>query len=70
MRGRIFSLILAMCSVVSMSCATTTQRATVDNASIEQQIRRLDAAEADGLLRKDVPALERIWAAGVTRTSG
>ena len=32
------------------------------NDAVEQEISRLDAAEAAGLLRKDVAALEKLWA--------
>jgi ketosteroid isomerase-like protein len=34
--------------------------------AIETEIRRLDRAEADGLLHKDLAALERIWAEDFT----
>ena len=35
-------------------------------ASLEQEIRRLDMAEAEGLLHKDVAALEKLWAEDFT----
>ncbi len=44
------------------AAAQTTQ----DNAAVEAEIRRLDRAEADGLLHKDIPALEAIWAEDFT----
>jgi ketosteroid isomerase-like protein len=65
MQPKLLSLILAVGTAASVACATT-HRAPTDNASIEQAIRRLDAAEADGLLRKDVRALEAIWAEDFT----
>jgi ketosteroid isomerase-like protein len=36
------------------------------NDAQEQEIRRLDVAEAEGLLRKDVAALEKLWAEDFT----
>ncbi len=33
---------------------------------LEQEIRKLDHAEADGLLRKDVAVLEKLWAEDFT----
>lgn len=36
------------------------------NDAVEQEISRLDAAEAAGLLRKDVAALEKLWAEDFT----
>jgi ketosteroid isomerase-like protein len=34
--------------------------------AVESEIRRLEHAEADGMLRKDIAALERIWAEDFT----
>ena len=36
------------------------------NGALETEIRRLDHAEAEGLLHKDVPALEQLWAEDFT----
>ena len=36
------------------------------NSALEREIRRLDAAEAEGLLHKDVAALEKLWAEDFT----
>ena len=36
------------------------------NDAVEQEIRRLDVAEAEGLLHKDVAALEKLWAEDFT----
>jgi ketosteroid isomerase-like protein len=36
------------------------------NNALEQEIRKLDLAEADGLLRKDVAVLEKLWAEDFT----
>jgi ketosteroid isomerase-like protein len=36
------------------------------NDALEQEIRRLDVAEAEALLHKDVAALEKLWAADFT----
>jgi len=32
------------------------------NSALEQEIRKLDMAEADAVLRSDLPALEKLWA--------
>jgi ketosteroid isomerase-like protein len=42
---------------------------TEQNTGLEQEIRKLDRAEADGLLRKDVAALEKLWAEDFTVNS-
>ena len=36
------------------------------NNALEQEIRKLDLAEADGLLRRDVVVLEKLWAEDFT----
>lgn len=39
---------------------------TDQNDAVEREIRRLDRAEADGLLHKDIAVLETIWAEDFT----
>jgi len=41
-------------------------QSTKKRAALEQEIRRLDAAEANGLLQKDAAALEKLWAEDFT----
>jgi hypothetical protein len=41
-------------------------QSTDSNAALEREIRRLDHAEANGLLHKDIALLETIWAADFT----
>jgi hypothetical protein len=41
-------------------------QSTKPNEALEQEIRRFDVAEAEGLLHKDVAALEKLWAADFT----
>jgi ketosteroid isomerase-like protein len=46
--------------------AIASAQSTDSNAALEREIRLLDSAEADGLLRKDVALLETIWAEDFT----
>lgn len=41
-------------------------QSTKQNNALEQEIRKLDRAEADGLLHKDVAVLENLWAEDFT----
>jgi hypothetical protein len=41
-------------------------QSTDSNAALEREIRRLDDAEANGLLHKDIALLETIWAEDFT----
>jgi ketosteroid isomerase-like protein len=41
-------------------------QSTKQNGALETEIRRLDHAEAEGLLHKDVAALEKLWAEDFT----
>lgn len=61
MRTKFLSALFAFIAATALGCATT-QRAPASAESIEHEIRRLDSAEAAGLLNKDVDALQRIWA--------
>ncbi len=64
MRMRCYPLLLGITALSFPGCATAQRPPT--NASIEQEIRRLDSAEAQALLHKDAAALQRIWAADFT----
>ena len=55
-KPRIF--ILGLAGSAWFGCASS-QKA-VQNDPVEREIRRLDRAEAEGLLNKDLAALERI----------
>ncbi|HEX7331213.1 MAG TPA: nuclear transport factor 2 family protein [Pyrinomonadaceae bacterium] len=41
-------------------------QSSVKSDALEQEIRKLDAAEAEALLHKDVAALEKLWAEDFT----
>jgi ketosteroid isomerase-like protein len=61
-KPRIF--ILGLAGFAGFGCASASN--ADQNEPVEAEIRRLDRAEADGLLNKDVAALERIWAQDFT----
>lgn len=56
MRLIYLTLILAVCVTGSVSAQSVKQKAT-----IEQEIRRLDLAHADAVLRGDLAALDKLW---------
>ena len=51
---------LAVVLAVFVSGSASTQSAK-QKAKIEQEIRRLDLAHADAVLRGDLPALDKLW---------
>ncbi len=60
MRRRHYFLVLVINALAWIGC--TTAQNTKQNDAVEKEIRRLDRAEAEGLLHKDVAVLETIWA--------
>lgn len=58
-------IILASVVIVALTSLVLGQ-STKRNAALEQEIRRLDMAEANGLLKKNVAALEKLWAEDFT----
>ena len=58
------SLFLVLAGLAWFGCAFA-QNTDASNP-IEKEIRRLDRAEAEGLLKKDVAALEKLWAEDFT----
>ena len=64
MRSEALYVPLLIALVASTGSRTTPP--VVQNAAVESEIRRLDRAEADGLLHKNIPALEGIWAEDFT----
>jgi ketosteroid isomerase-like protein len=64
MQGRLFFPLLVVAALACTGCASV-QR-TNPNDAVESEIRRLERAEADGLLQKDIAALETIWAEDFT----
>ena len=61
-RGWLPAIVLVLMTV--LAAAASAQTSTRD--SLEAVIRRLDAAEAQGLLRRDSTALRRLWAPDFT----
>lgn len=60
MRRTLYFPLLLVCAFAWIGCATG--QSTTQNDGVEKEIQRLDRAEADALLRKDVAVLEKIWA--------
>ena len=58
-------VLLAVVATFAISGLVVGQSAK-QNGALETEIRRLDHAEAEGLLHKVVPALEQIWAEDFT----
>jgi len=58
-------VLLAIVASFALTGLVAGQR-TKQNGALETEIRRLDHAEAEGLLHKDVPALEQLWAEDFT----
>ena len=58
-------ILLAAVVIVALTGLALGESAKPD-AALEQEIRRLDVAEAEGLLHKDVAALEKLWAEDFT----
>lgn len=58
-------IFLAIVATLAAPSWVTGQTAK-QNGALETEIRKLDHAEAEGLLRKDVKALEQLWAEDFT----
>ena len=58
-------IVLAIAIIFSATCFASAQSSKRNN-KLEQEIRKLDAAEADGLLNKNVAVLEKLWAEDFT----
>ena len=59
-------LILFVTVVVFVATGLAFGQSAKKNDVLEQEIRKLDLTEADGLLRKDVAVLEKLWAEDFT----
>jgi ketosteroid isomerase-like protein len=64
MQRKPYSSFLSVMALAWVAIASA--QSTDSNAALEREIRLLDSAEADGLLRKDVALLETIWAEDFT----
>jgi hypothetical protein len=64
MQERLRFPLLIVTALAWIGCAFA--QGTDQNDAVERQIRRLEGAEADGLLHKDIAVLETIWAKDFT----
>lgn len=53
-------ILLAVCAI-SVAANSASGQTTKQKAAIEQEIRRLDVAHADAVLRGDLAALDKLW---------
>ena len=56
-------LILLAAAVGFIVTGSALGQSAKQNAALEQKIRKLDLAQADAVLRADLPALDKLWAA-------
>lgn len=56
MKTILFAIIILIVPAISASAQSTKQK-----AAIAEEIRRLDQAHADAILRGDLPALDKLW---------
>ena len=54
-------LILLVTAVTIFATSLVSAQSAKQNDALEQEIRKLDSAEADAILRSDLAALEKIW---------
>jgi ketosteroid isomerase-like protein len=59
-------LILFVIAVFISATGLVSGQSVKQNDALEQEIRKLDAAEADAVLRSDLTALDKIWAEDFT----
>jgi ketosteroid isomerase-like protein len=64
MQRRLYLPLLVVAALAWTGCASA--QGTNPNDAVESEIRRLERAEADGLLHKDIAVLETIWAEDFT----
>jgi ketosteroid isomerase-like protein len=54
-------LILLAAAIIVLAPGLASAQGAKQKAAIEQEVRRLDLAHADGILRGDLAALDKIW---------
>jgi ketosteroid isomerase-like protein len=59
-------LILLITTVTIFATSLVAAQSAKQNDALEQEIRKLDAAEAEAVLRSDLTALDKIWAEDFT----
>jgi len=62
-------LILLVTAVIIFATSLAAAQSAKQNDALEQEIRKLDSAEADAVLRSDLTALDKIWAEDFTVNS-
>lgn len=56
--NKLFALVAV---VILIGTGTASAQSSKHDAEVEQEIRRLDLAHADAILRGDLPALDKLW---------
>ena len=59
-------LVLLATAIAIFATGLVSGQSAKQNNELEQEIRKLDMAEADAVLRSDLPALEKLWAEDFT----
>ena len=59
-------LILLITTVTIFATSLVSAQSAKQNDALEQEIRKLDAAESEAVLRSDLTALDKIWAENFT----
>ena len=59
-------LILLVTAVTIFATSLVSAQSAKQNDALEQEIRKLDSAEGDAVLRSDLTALDKIWAEDFT----
>lgn len=55
-------LILMMTAVIIAAAGSVSGQSAMRNDALEQEIRKLDLAEAEAILRSDLTTLDKLWA--------
>jgi len=59
-------LVLLATAIAIFATGLVSGQSAKQNNALEQEIRKLDMAEADAVLRSDLPVLEKLWAEDFT----
>ncbi len=62
-------VILLITAAILVAASLVTGQSAKQNDSLEQQIKKLDFAESDAVLRSDLAALDKLWAEDFTVNS-
>lgn len=64
--GNVMKLILLITAVSLVAASLVFGQSAIRNDALEQEIRKLDLANADAVLRSDLTALDKLWAEDLT----